>query len=84
MRETWFLLEITNYGILGPAGLPAEVIANLNEAANDCLAPADVRSIMRKIGFEPVGGSAKDFAAAIASDLRRWAPIAKATGFQVE
>jgi tripartite-type tricarboxylate transporter receptor subunit TctC len=75
---------ITNYGILGPAGLPAQVIAKLDEAVNDCLAPADVRTVMRKIGFEPVGGSAHDFVAAIVSDLRRWAPIAKATGFQVE
>jgi tripartite-type tricarboxylate transporter receptor subunit TctC len=75
---------ITNYGILGPAGLPREVTAKLSAAVNDCLAPADVRAIMRKIGFEPVGGSAQDFAAAIASDLRRWAPIAKTTGFQLE
>jgi tripartite-type tricarboxylate transporter receptor subunit TctC len=75
---------ITNYGILGPAGLPAEVMAKLNAAVDDCLAPVDVRAVMRKIGFDPVGGSAQDFAAAIASDLRRWAPIAKATGFQLE
>ena len=75
---------VTNYGILGPAGLPAEIITALNAAVNESLGSADARATMTKIGFAPVGGAATDFAAAIAGDLRKWAPIAKATGFQME
>jgi tripartite-type tricarboxylate transporter receptor subunit TctC len=75
---------ITNYGILSPAGVPAEVTAVLNAAINEILSSTEVRATMTKIGFEPAGGSPMDFAAAIASDLRKWAPIAKATGFQME
>ena len=32
----------------------------------------------------PAGGSPQDFAALISEQLRRWAPIVKATGFQME
>jgi tripartite-type tricarboxylate transporter receptor subunit TctC len=75
---------VTHYGILAPAGMPAEVIDKLNRAVNDSLSSAEVKGNMVKIGFEPAGGSAGDFAAVIASDLRKWAPIAKETGFQME
>jgi tripartite-type tricarboxylate transporter receptor subunit TctC len=75
---------VTHYGILGPAGMPAEVIARLNGAVNDCLSATDLKANMAQIGFEPVGGSPRDFATAIASDLRKWAPIVKTTGFQME
>jgi tripartite-type tricarboxylate transporter receptor subunit TctC len=75
---------VTHYGLLGPAGIPAEAIATLNGAVNESLRSVDLRANMSKIGFEPVGGSAADFSAVIANDLRKWAPIAKATGFQME
>jgi tripartite-type tricarboxylate transporter receptor subunit TctC len=39
---------------------------------------------MVKAGFEPVGGPPADFAALIAEQLTRWAPIVKATGFQMD
>jgi tripartite-type tricarboxylate transporter receptor subunit TctC len=75
---------VTRYGILGPAGMPAEAIGRLNGEVNESLSAADVRANMAKIGFESVGGSPRDFATLIASDLRKWAPIVKATGFQLE
>jgi tripartite-type tricarboxylate transporter receptor subunit TctC len=75
---------VTHYGMLGPVGLPAEVTGVLNRAVNDSLGSAELRANMSRIGFEPVGGSAGDFAAVIGSDRRKWAPIAKATGFQIE
>jgi tripartite-type tricarboxylate transporter receptor subunit TctC len=75
---------ITNYGILAPAGMTAEVVGKLNRVVNDSLSSAELKANMVKISFEPTGGSPGDFAAVIASDLRKWAPIAKATGFQLE
>jgi len=75
---------VTRYGLLGPAGTPADVIEKLNGEVNESLRAADVVANMAKIGFEPLGGSPRDFALSIASDLRKWAPIVKATGFQLE
>ena len=39
---------------------------------------------MTKVGFEPTGGSAHDFAAIIAEQLKRFAPLATSTGFTME
>jgi tripartite-type tricarboxylate transporter receptor subunit TctC len=75
---------VTRYGLLGPAGLPAQVIERLNAEVNANVRIADVAATMAGIGFAPVGGSPGDFALAIADDLRKWAPVVKATGFQLE
>ena len=75
---------VTRYGLLGPAGLPVQVIERLNAEVNASLRSADVAATMAGIGFEPVGGSPRVFELAIADDLRNWAPIVKATGFQLE
>jgi tripartite-type tricarboxylate transporter receptor subunit TctC len=75
---------VTHYGILAPVGTPAEAIGRLNDEVNESLGSADLKANMAKIGFEPVGGSPRGFAALIASDLAQWAPIVKTTGFQLE
>ena len=75
---------VTRYGILGPAATPAEIVVRLNGAVDECLRSADLAAHMARIGFAALGGSPVDFAASIASDQRKWAPIVKATGFQLE
>jgi tripartite-type tricarboxylate transporter receptor subunit TctC len=75
---------VTCYGILAPAGMPAEAVGRLNDEVNESLSSADLKASMAKIGFEPVGGSPRDFATLIARDLQKWAPIAKAAGFEME
>jgi tripartite-type tricarboxylate transporter receptor subunit TctC len=51
---------------------------------NQALRSNDIKVDMARIGFESVGGSAQDFAASLAEDLRKWAPIVKITNFQIE
>src|SRR5262245_15555721 len=69
------LTTVTYYGFLGPAGTPAEVITRINREINEALKSAELRASMVKVGFEPVGGPPSDFAALIAEQLTRWAPI---------
>jgi tripartite-type tricarboxylate transporter receptor subunit TctC len=78
------LTTVTYYGFLGPAAMPADVVARINGEVNECLKSAELRASMINIGFEPTGGSPQDFAALIAEQLRHWAPIVKSTGFQME
>jgi tripartite-type tricarboxylate transporter receptor subunit TctC len=78
------LTTVTYYGFFGPAGTPAEVIAKLNGEVNEALKSAELRASMVKVGFEPTGGSPQDFAALISEQLQRWAPIVKASGFQMD
>jgi tripartite-type tricarboxylate transporter receptor subunit TctC len=76
--------SVTYYGILGPAGTPAEVIERINHEVNESLRDPELTAAMIKVGFEPKGGSAQDFAALIQEQLQIWAPMVKATSFQME
>ena len=71
------------YGILGPAGLPADIIKRINDAANASLKSHELVAKLAELGFQPQGGSPQDFATLIRNEMTRWLPIVKATGFQM-
>ncbi|MBX9826482.1 MAG: hypothetical protein K2Y27_16015 [Xanthobacteraceae bacterium] len=66
-----------------PAGTPADAVRRINAAVNDSLKAADIAAAIRRIGFEPHGGTPEDFAKLLASEMKVWAPIVQATGFQM-
>src|SRR5262249_27909405 len=68
------LTTLTHYGFLGPAGIPADVVATLNREANDALEPPDVRANLIKAGIEPAGRSPPDFAARVRPPIAQRAP----------
>lgn len=76
--------SVTYYGILGPVGMSADVVDRLNSEVNESLRSSELRASMMKLGFEPRTGSPHDFAALLASEMQKWAPIVKATGFQMD
>jgi tripartite-type tricarboxylate transporter receptor subunit TctC len=86
MTESGFsaLTTVTYYGILGPSGLPADLVMRLNGEVNESLSSSELQASMRKVGFEPQSGSPQDFADLISTQLRQWAPIVKSTSFQMD
>jgi tripartite-type tricarboxylate transporter receptor subunit TctC len=76
--------SVTYYGILGPVGMAADVVDRLNREVNESLKSAELTASMMKLGFEPRTGSPQDFAALLASEMHKWIPIVKATGFQMD
>ncbi len=77
------LTTVTYYGFFGPAGTPADVVGKINNEINESLKSSELRAVMFKAGFEPAGGSPQQFAALIAEQMQHWAPIVKATAFQM-
>jgi tripartite-type tricarboxylate transporter receptor subunit TctC len=75
--------SVSTYGLFGPAGLPADVVARLNAAVNESLKSEELRAAIRRIGFEPHFGSPEDFTKLMASEMKVWIPIVKKTGFQM-
>jgi tripartite-type tricarboxylate transporter receptor subunit TctC len=65
---TWF-------GLFGPKGLPAEVVARVNVAANQVLKDPDVIDKLTRLGIEPVGGTPAQFNAMLATELAKWKKI---------
>jgi tripartite-type tricarboxylate transporter receptor subunit TctC len=71
--ETWM-------GVVAPGGTPDAVVSRLNAAINNVLSSAETKASLAKIGFKERPGTARDFAALIASDVERWAAVVALTG----
>jgi tripartite-type tricarboxylate transporter receptor subunit TctC len=57
-------------GLMGPAGLPAPIVAKLNEAVNKALRSPDTLSTLEKMGYEPMGGPPSDLAKRMVDDVQ--------------
>ena len=67
-------------GLMGPAGMPADVVERLSNEMVKALADPSVRERLQAAGAEPVGSSHKEFAEKMKSELARWEPVVKAAG----
>jgi tripartite-type tricarboxylate transporter receptor subunit TctC len=65
------------YALLGPAGLPREVVALLNAELAAILRDPDTRAGLLKQGLSPQTGTPADLARLIESDLERWGRVVR-------
>ena len=65
---TWFAL-------FGPPGLPADIVAKLNKAANKYLTSADADAKLPLIGSQALGGTPGDLETRMRQDMSHWAKI---------
>ncbi|MBV7483312.1 tripartite tricarboxylate transporter substrate binding protein [Bordetella sp. BOR01] len=72
----------TWYGVWAPAGTPAAIVAQLNEALNKVLADPAVKEKLLQAGADPLGGSQQSFAAFCQSESERYGVIVKAAHIQ--
>ncbi|MFI5446347.1 Bug family tripartite tricarboxylate transporter substrate binding protein [Polaromonas sp. UC242_47] len=70
------------YGLYGPAGLPAAIVARYNEATRKALAHEELRSKLVEQGYELWLGSPKTLSDRAAKELAMWGSVTK--GIQVE
>jgi tripartite-type tricarboxylate transporter receptor subunit TctC len=66
--NTWF-------GLYGPKGLPAELVARISNGVNQALQDADVKERLARLGIEPAGGTPQQFAAMAEADRAKWKKI---------
>jgi len=71
-------------GILAPAGTPREVVAKINSAINRALATGEVRQRLNAQGFEPAPATPEEFAAFLASEVRKYARIIQEAGVRID
>lgn len=72
------------FALLGPAGLPADVLARLSTEFQKALAAPDVKRKLAGAGLEAVGGSPEEFRQRLTQESAVWARIAKEVGLRVE
>jgi tripartite-type tricarboxylate transporter receptor subunit TctC len=72
------------FGVVAPAGTPAETIGRLARAINAALADPEMVASLRRLGAEPSSGSPQEFAAFIASELGKWQAVAASAGISID
>ena len=65
------------YGVVGPAGMPGDVVQRLNETLNTVLKAADLKDKLSVEAVEPMPMSAKEFGDYIRADVARWTQLAR-------
>lgn len=59
------------YGLVGPKGMPAAIVAKINAAVRAALDDPNVRQRLEEVGASPVGGTPGEFAAEIKESFRQ-------------
>ena len=73
VATVWFSLS-------GPAGMPSDIVNRLNSEVRRILQLPDVRERLRGDGITPNQLDPKAFTGYVAAEVKRWAPVIKASG----
>lgn len=72
------------HGMIGPKGIPAEIVARLNAELDAVLKSPDVSSRLAEDGVIAVGGTSDAFMATIRAEVARWQGFIQRTGLKLE
>lgn len=72
------------FGLLGPARLPADIVARLNSEVVRILTLEDVRTRLAQLGAEPAPSTADGFARYINDDINKWLKLIRDLGIKME
>jgi tripartite-type tricarboxylate transporter receptor subunit TctC len=70
------------FGIVAPAGTPAEIVAKLNEAVVGALKDPTIVERMRAVGAEPVSSTPEEFGHFIRAEIAKWANVIAQSGLK--
>lgn len=71
------------FGLMAPAGTPADIVDKLAHELNNALKSPELLSSLRSQGYEPLGGTPQDFSRYIESELRKWTAAAQVAGVKM-
>ena len=72
------------YGVVGPAGMPAPIVRQLNETLATVLRSPELREKLSVEAIEPQVMSPEQFAAFIKADIERWTQLARDRKIQLD
>ncbi len=74
----------SGFGLSGPAGMPQDIVQRLNTEVRRILQLPEILQRLRPEGIEPGNLDPKAFTAFVAAELKRWVPVIRASGAQVD
>lgn len=72
------------WGVMGPAGLPKDIVVQLNREIVAALASSEMKERLQSLSARPIGGTPDQFAAFFAEETARWARVVKGSGAKVD
>lgn len=72
------------WGVLGPAGMPREIVARLNAEIVKIMSSQDARDRMAALGADIVTNSPEQFADYVRTETAKWGQVIKETGAKVD
>jgi tripartite-type tricarboxylate transporter receptor subunit TctC len=72
------------FGLLAPAGTPADVVNRIQQEVAKALASPAVKEKLLAQGAIPSGNTPAEFAKFIDDETKKWAPVVKASGAKVD
>lgn len=72
------------FGLIAPAGTPAEIINKTRDEVVRILQTPELRERIDALGGEPVGNTPQEFAAIIRSDIAKWRRVVDQAGIKAD
>lgn len=72
------------FGLMGPKGMPREIVERINADVNALLRQSDVAERFAAQGAEPYATSPAEFATVLAADIQKWGDVVRASGAKVD
>ena len=78
------ITSVITVGVFGPAGMPADLVRDLNAAITKAVNSPDVIERFGRNGLVPAATPAQELAATLAAESKRLAVLVKASGYVAE
>jgi len=72
------------FGLLAPAGTPPEIVLRIQQETAKALNLPNIKEKLLAQGAIPSGNTPQEFAALIDAEIKKWAPVVKASGARVD
>jgi tripartite-type tricarboxylate transporter receptor subunit TctC len=72
------------FGLVGPAGVPKDIVTKLNAAAAAALHSADSTQRLKALAFDVIADTPEHFGSTIRSDISKYGRIIRTAGIRVE
>ena len=76
------MLTTSGTGIVGPTGVPRDIVTAINTRLNEALASPEVQAKMKGLGLTPRSGPPSDFENWATDQRQKWIRVVKATGIK--
>jgi tripartite-type tricarboxylate transporter receptor subunit TctC len=70
------------FGVVGPAGMPREIVEKLSLGINEALGHAEVTTSLHAAGLDIKGGTPEAFGDFIASEAKKWNDVVASAGLR--